>query len=329
MAYTNITQVTKKLGLSTRTLRYYEQIGLIKSERTDDYAYRVYSDDTLNRLRQIIVLRKLRIPLKSIAEILTNTDATKALDIFMKSISEIDTEIAALSTIRDILRQLTEKLSESVHPGKRFDFFSDDIIGIADTLTAPKPKIKEDNSMSELNRADENLSKLKDVRIVHLPSSAVASFHYIGENPEETVGDAVAEVCKDINLYGIKPDARMFGFNHPNPSQERQCHGYEVWVTIPDELDIPSPLVKKQFKGGLYAVHTITMPNFHEWGDLYEWVKGSEKYDYDLSPEGAEIMSGCFEEHLNWVYHNSLGWPENLSENQLDLYLPVKLKINS
>jgi DNA-binding transcriptional MerR regulator/DNA gyrase inhibitor GyrI len=328
MEYTNITQATKKLGLSTRTLRYYEQIGLIKSERADDYAYRVYSEQTLTRIRQIIVLRKLRIPLKSIAEILTNADATKALDIFMKNISEIDTEITALSTIRDILRGLTDKFSESVHLGKKLDFFSDDIIGIADTLAVVKPKIKEETTMNELNQANENLSKLKDVRIVHLPPSTVASFHYIGENPEETVGDEVAKVIKDINLYDIKPDAKMYGFNHPNPSKDRQYHGYENWVTIPDELDIPEPLVKKQFGGGLYAVHTITIPNFHEWGDLYEWVKGSEKYEYDLSPEGEEIMSGCLEEHLNWVYHNHLGWPENLSENQLDLYLPVKLKTN-
>jgi DNA-binding transcriptional MerR regulator len=328
MEYTNITQATRQLGLSTRTLRYYEQIGLIKSERADDYAYRVYSEETLMRIRQIIVLRKLRIPLKSIADILTNGDAKKALDIFMKSISEIDTEITALSTIRDILQRLTEKLSESVHLGKKLDFFSDDIIGIANTLTVVKPKIKEETTMSELNKANENLSKLKDVRIVHLPPSAVASFHYIGENPEETVGDVVAKICKDINLYNIKPDAKMIGFNHPNPSKDRQYHGYEVWVTIPDELDIPAPLVKKHFKGGLYAVHMITMPNFHEWGDLDAWVHDSEKYTFDLSPEGDEVMCGCLEEHLNWVYYNHLGWSEDISENQLDLYMPVKLKIN-
>jgi hypothetical protein len=118
----------------------------------------------------------------------------------------------------------------------------------------------------------------------------------------------------------------MFGFNHPNPSKDREFHGYEVWVTIPEKLDIPEPLVKKHFGGGLYAVHTITMPNFHEWGDLDAWVLGSDKYTFDLAPEGDEVMCGCVEEHLNWVYHNHLGWPEGISENQLDLYMPVKLK---
>jgi DNA-binding transcriptional MerR regulator/DNA gyrase inhibitor GyrI len=326
MPHTTITQATKLFGLSTRTLRYYEQIGLIKSERADDYAYRVYSDGTLNRLRQIVVLRKLRIPLRSISDILKSGDARKALDVFLANISEIDAEITALSTIRGILQTLTERLEESVHLGKKLNFLSEDIVGIVDTLAVVKPKIKEEVNMSELNQAHEELSKLKDVRIVHLPPCAVASYHYIGENPEETVGDVVSKIVKDIGLYEIKPDARMFGFNHPNPSGDRQYHGYEDRVTIPDDLEIPAPLVKKKLKGGLYAVHTITMPNFHEWNDLRIWLENSDKYEPDYAPEGEEIMSGCLEEHLNWVYHNHLGWPEELDEGQLDLYLPIKLK---
>jgi hypothetical protein len=60
MSIATITEATKLFGLSTRTLRYYEQIGLLKNERTDDYAYRVYSDDTLKR-----VLKSLSNPLNS------------------------------------------------------------------------------------------------------------------------------------------------------------------------------------------------------------------------------------------------------------------------
>ena len=41
-------------------LRYYEQVGLITSLRKDDYAYRVYDETAIGRLRQVIVLRKLR-----------------------------------------------------------------------------------------------------------------------------------------------------------------------------------------------------------------------------------------------------------------------------
>jgi DNA-binding transcriptional MerR regulator len=51
-------------------LRHYEKIGLLPSNRVDDYAYRVYDEDAVRRLQYIIVLRKLRIPLKEISTIL-------------------------------------------------------------------------------------------------------------------------------------------------------------------------------------------------------------------------------------------------------------------
>ena len=46
--------VSKNLGISSRMLRYYEQIGLIESKRVENYAYRVYDEEAIRRLRQII-----------------------------------------------------------------------------------------------------------------------------------------------------------------------------------------------------------------------------------------------------------------------------------
>ncbi|MDE7280188.1 MAG: GyrI-like domain-containing protein, partial [Ruminiclostridium sp.] len=126
-------------------------------------------------------------------------------------------------------------------------------------------------------------------------------------------------------LYEIKPDARYFGFNHPNPGiLEEGIHGYEVWVTIPDDMEVPEPLVKKKFPGGLYAVMTIRFPEFQRWADLSRWVENNGVYEPDYSPLGEEIMGGCLEEHLNWVYACHLGWPEDGLTGQLDLMFPIK-----
>lgn len=70
-----ISTVAKNLGISSRMLRYYEQIGLIESRRVEDYAYRVYDEEAIRRLRQIIILRKLRVPVKQIREIFGNSSA--------------------------------------------------------------------------------------------------------------------------------------------------------------------------------------------------------------------------------------------------------------
>lgn len=178
--------------------------------------------------------------------------------------------------------------------------------------------------MSDLNNANASLTKQLPVRIVLLPPFTVASNHVIGKDPEETVGIEMDKFIREKKLYEIKPDSRYFGFNHPNPGiLPNDEHGYEVWATIPEDMEVPDPLVKKHFDGGLFAVLTINFPEFSRWNDLWNWVNESDKYDFDWRGN-EEIMGGSLEEHLNWVYSSYMGWPENGIDGQLDLMLPVK-----
>ena len=85
--------VSKNLGISSRMLRYYEQIGLIGSRRVEDYAYRVYDEEAIRRLRQIIILRKLRVPVKQIREIFGNSSALGVIEVFEKNIRELDEQM--------------------------------------------------------------------------------------------------------------------------------------------------------------------------------------------------------------------------------------------
>ena len=74
MELQTISQVSKIYKISTRTLRYYEEIGLIESLKKEGYAYRTYDDEVIKRLKQIIILRKLRLSLKEIEQILKNNE---------------------------------------------------------------------------------------------------------------------------------------------------------------------------------------------------------------------------------------------------------------
>lgn len=82
MELKTISQVSKQFQISTRTLRYYEQLGLLKANKKEEYAYRTYDREAILRLQQIIILRKLRIPLKRIAEVLESEEAQAAVRIF-------------------------------------------------------------------------------------------------------------------------------------------------------------------------------------------------------------------------------------------------------
>ena len=327
MTMMTISEVSRTFDVSTRTLRYYEQIGLIWSQRKDDYAYRVYDEKIVTRLQQIMVLRKLRIPLKQIALILESTEHDSIISVLQRNISELDSEIVALSTIRDILEIFVSRLDKDLQKSVKLDLLQDDdIIKVVDTLSLSRTNLKEECSMGNLDKANETLRKLKNVRLVLLPPCTVASYHYKGENPEETVGAQMDKFVRESKLYELKPDARMFGFNHPNPSKDKPHYGYESWVTIPDNLEVPEPLTKKYFEGGLYAAHTIKFGDFHEWKFLCEWAGNNEKYVANYSELGEEIMGGCLEEHLNWVYSSHMGWPEDGIDGLLDLLVPVKVK---
>lgn len=325
-----ITSVSKQYDVSTRTLRYYEQIGLLQSSRLPNYAYRAYDAEALARLRQILVLRKLRVPLRQIGQILQNNDVRLALDVFEGNIAAIDGEVEALTTIRDVLATFVVRLNHHLPKKLALETLADsEMLAMVDALSNKTLTRKEERSMKDVDKAEETLARMNDVRIIYLPPSTVASSHALGEGQEQVAGRQLDEFIETSGLPGLKPDFRKFGFNGPL-SPKGEPLGYEAWVTIPDDMVVPPPLTKKQFKGGLYAAHMIAMGNFHEWAWLGEWLEKSEAYEGDFAPrytpnDPAKFADPAMEEQLNAINHLR---GKNFDTLQLDLLLPVKEKEN-
>ncbi len=99
-----VTEVTRAYGVSARMLRHYEKLGLIESGRKEDYSYRVYLPEDIQRLRQILVLRKLRLSLKEIGSILNDPGPAAAISVFEKNLSQLNEEIQALQAVRMITK---------------------------------------------------------------------------------------------------------------------------------------------------------------------------------------------------------------------------------
>lgn len=322
MELATISEVSKKFNVTTRTLRYYDQIGLLKSKKSDEYAYRMYDEYDVRRLQQIIILRKLRIKLKDIEAILNNKKATKTIEIFEEQLNEINDEIEALSIIKSIIEMFMVRLKENININIDLNLLKDDsIIDIIEALTPSKINFKEKRDMEELNKATNNLSKLNNVRIIYLPPATVASSQYVGANPEDTASEVLNNFIKETKLPEKNPDLRVYGFNNPCPRAENDTYGYEFWVTIPEDMNVPQPLTKKNFQGGLYAAHCIKMGDFHEWRLLDEWARSNDEYVYEArEPLG---MDGLLEEHLNafTAYGDN---EEEVKFAQIDLLIPVK-----
>ena len=159
--YKTVTQVSKEYAVSPRMLRYYEKLGLIESRHCDDYSYRIYDMDTIGRIRIILLLRKLRIPLKDIKVILTDKRQKQILDILQRRISEIDEEVESVSTIRRVLMMLVDKYREENNTYSLLDDL--ETVEIIDSVAPAKTQLQEVVTMTDLNKADSVLSM--DMRI--------------------------------------------------------------------------------------------------------------------------------------------------------------------
>lgn len=64
-----IKEVEYVVGLSSKNIRYYEDVGLITPTRNSQNDYRVYSDDDVKRLKLIKFLRELNVPIREIKDL--------------------------------------------------------------------------------------------------------------------------------------------------------------------------------------------------------------------------------------------------------------------
>ena len=323
-----VTEVTRTYGVSARMLRHYEKLGLIESDRKEDYAYRVYRPEDIQRLRQILVLRKLRLSLKEIRSILNDPGPAAAISAFEKNISQMDEEIQTLQSVRSVIEAFLQAFKQrQTLPAGEVILQDSQLLVMADALSPAATLIQEERRkiMDNLRQADKASRTLKDVRIVHLPESDVAAAHFAGDDPENRAGEMISDFVRTEKLWEKHPGLRLYGFNHPSPMDETGFHGYEFWITIPDGMEVQPPLEKKHFTGGTYAAHMIPMGNFEEWEWLYEWVQNSDEYEY-AGTGSPDNMFDNLEEHLN--YHDHIletcdGEPQTA---QLDLLIPVKRK---
>ncbi|WP_316570274.1 MerR family transcriptional regulator [Neobacillus sp. YIM B06451] len=66
----SVQKLAKLAGISSRALRYYDEIGLLKPARINSSGYRIYGETEVNKLQQILFYRELDVSLDTIKEIL-------------------------------------------------------------------------------------------------------------------------------------------------------------------------------------------------------------------------------------------------------------------
>ncbi|WNS45249.1 MerR family transcriptional regulator [Paenibacillus sp. MMS20-IR301] len=109
-----VKQVSDLTRISVRTLHYYDEIGLLKPSEITDAGYRLYDDEALEALQQILFFKELDFPLKAVKEIMTGP--------YYDKIQALNQHRKLLILKRDRLNGLIELVNQTIQGDKTMSF---------------------------------------------------------------------------------------------------------------------------------------------------------------------------------------------------------------
>jgi DNA-binding transcriptional MerR regulator len=128
MEYT-VQKLGQLAGVSTRTLRYYDQIGLLQPSRINSNGYRIYGQTEVNRLQQILFYKELGVSLDTIKKLLSSPTfhAETALREHRKKLIEKRKQIEQL--IANVEKTIAESEGRTTMSNKeKFEGFKQNLI---------------------------------------------------------------------------------------------------------------------------------------------------------------------------------------------------------
>lgn len=128
----SIQQVARRTGITSRTLRHYDHVGLLYPARVGSNGYRQYGSEELVRLQRILLLRELGLGLPQIAEALdAQGDETQALRTHLQWLDterdRIARQIAAVTETVERLEKGDDPMSETMFDGFDHTQYKDEV----------------------------------------------------------------------------------------------------------------------------------------------------------------------------------------------------------
>ena len=115
-----IGELASKVGLTERTIRYYEELRLLESVKRLDGGVRVYTDDDVRRLRYIGKLKTLGLTLQEMLELermyrhhrSNRSVLPRIIELLDAHLATLNDRMAELATLRDEIRSYREHVTQ-------------------------------------------------------------------------------------------------------------------------------------------------------------------------------------------------------------------------
>ncbi len=203
-----IKQISQLAHVTPRTLRYYDQIGLLLPDEVGDNGYRYYSDASLLKLQQILFYRELDIPLEQIREIMgrENYDLQEALEDHKDQLRKrIDRLQKLISTVDQTLKYI--KGEEEMNKKVLFDAFNDEE---QEKMEKEAMQMYDPETVKESNRKWKNYTMAEKQKIGEEGNAVYLGFvDAMSKGPDSQEAQACVQRWRDHMNY----------FWTPNPDQ--------------------------------------------------------------------------------------------------------------
>ena len=186
MSY-SITEVARATGLTSRALRHYDAIGLLRPAWTSESGRRHYEDSELLRLQEILLLRQLGLSLDAIHHVLARRDDEERIEVLERHRRQLKGErerlerlITTVGKTIDSLRKGTEMAPEELFDGLIQNPYEDE----ARQKWGDEAVDASNAKLRELGRADrERLTSGRGWREVHAAIGECAEQGLASDDP--------------------------------------------------------------------------------------------------------------------------------------------------
>jgi DNA gyrase inhibitor GyrI/DNA-binding transcriptional ArsR family regulator len=159
------------------------------------------------------------------------------------------------------------------------------------------------------------------IEIKNLPPMRIASARVISKTPEQDTWKKLEQFATPLGLLTDFKNARVFGFNNPDPIKGQPEYGYEFWIQVDSSVKPVEGISIKEFPGGLYATAKCNLRDelasgfieqhgiMEAWFLLNKWVQNS-----------------IYEAGNHQWLERMLASPSGTVDIEMELYHPIQRK---
>lgn len=237
----SIGQLSKNTNISIRTLRYFDELGLLKPAKVTDSGYRYYSNEEIKVLQHITALKELGFTLASIKELLsTGKDSQE-----QRWRDYLDFELAAVKKEKNRLDEMEKLLQVTRHAFEmKGEIESEDIFLFIKSLRAPSEAretflaehFTDHEMMIIKNLPDLSLNDPRSMEWAKLIRKVKENMH---EPPSSIISQKLAAQIVELSLEWFQQDEQLidkyWSLIRPEEGMETKVYGMDTEVM--DHID--------------------------------------------------------------------------------------------